>query len=192
MQPGRANCSPEAPLPLELRCQVTGNDNFEIQWHYSNSSSPPSQNKSTSTETVLDKAMFIITERELLRNSSSLNLISVLRLIDYETIAGYYWCTVNASQPTPNPSQAVNISVCPYFTGDTKVKDVKCVMKVDLFERTSNRCADYPASNDSNIVDIHLSPGMCMTDDNKPITTLILTRKEQHMQVNHLQQQIAT
>ena len=163
-QPGRANCHPEAPLPLELRCQVTGSDNnnFKIQWHHSNSS--PSSQSISSMQSVVDKAEFDIQEETF-----SFALFSKIRL-DYDEADGYYWCMVtNASHPTSNPSQVVNISTY-HFTGDTATTVTnKCITSIGLSEPTlSSRCANDPVSID--IVNVQLGSTE-MFETKVPVTT---------------------
>lgn len=144
-QPGKAiSCKPEGPLPLKLRCQVTGVDNFTIQWHHSNSSSPPSLENSTSIETLVDNLDNVQNE-ELPNAAYSLISVLTIRARDYDTVDGYYWCTVNASHPTPNPSQVLRISTCP-FIGDS-VEPTKCSTEVELSE-SKTRCASNNASID--------------------------------------------
>lgn len=157
-QPGKANCNPESLLPLQLSCQIQGNDNFTIQWHYcdSNSSFPPAQGTITSKETLINSTNYNIT-RQLL-NTSQPSLISVLSVltVEYNQATGYYWCTVNASDSTPNPSQVLNItSTCP-FNGDA-IMMPKCMTNIGLFETLGSnrfRCADHNMSID--IVDVQL------------------------------------
>ena len=126
-------------------------------------------------ETVLDSKAKVQIDEQVVSNSNPFSLASTLTLTDHESIAGYYWCTVNTSQsthPTPNPSQVLNISLCP-FTDYTVAEVGKCTMPVDLFERQSNRCADQLASIEIVPGNVQF-PGICMIDDdnNKPTTTL--------------------
>lgn len=140
-QPGKANCNPEDPLPLELRCQVTGNDNFTIRWHYSNN--PPSQDNSSSVNTVLESnEMLNVKAQEL----QPLNLVSVLTVnfTDFEMAAGYYWCTVKTDESTPNPSQVLHISICP-INGNAMMTN--CMTNISLFEDTT-RCANHDGNID--------------------------------------------
>ena len=171
-QPGKANCYPEAPLPLELRCQVTGNTNnyFTIQWHYSNSSSPPLQYNNSSVENVIhndSEAVLEIREDKL----GSIAVVSKLTL-DYNLAAGYYWCTVmNASDSTPNPSKVLNISTCP-FNGDTPASTnlAKCNPNISLFETPMIiTCADHNVSIDIENVQFG-STEMCADVDKDPDT----------------------
>ena len=150
-QPGKANCNPESPLPLQLNCHVLGNNNFTIQWHYSNS--PPAQDSVTSKGTIIDSTSIA---SQVLSPSV---LVSTLTL-EYNQAAGYYWCTVNASDSTPNPSQILNIitlssGTCP-FNGDAPMIP-KCMTNIALFEipgTNRSRCADHNVSID--IVDVQL------------------------------------
>ena len=95
------------------------------------------------------------------------SVISVLTLMDYNMADGYYWCTVNASDSTPNPSQVLNISTCP-FIGDEVL--TKCEGKIGLFETPiTTRCADHPVN--ITIVNEQLgSTELCATKI--PVTTL--------------------
>ena len=98
-------------------------------------------------ETVIrvdSKAVIDIREQKL----STFVLVSILTL-NYEMADGYYWCTVNASDPTPNPSQVVNISTYP-FTGETTENNLtKCNPNISLFETPMPpRCANDPVSID--------------------------------------------
>ena len=112
-QPGSGrtseSCSLSEAIPLELRCLVSGNADFTIQWHYS--PSLPAENNTTTTDTDIDNydqqfngALRI--QQELL-NGSGIHKISLLTLTGYDDkTAGYYWCSVNSSSNrTPNPSQ---------------------------------------------------------------------------------------
>ena len=168
-QPGKAKCNPEDPLPLELKCRVSGNDNFTIQWHYSNSSSPPSQDNSTSLKTVILETnnMFNVYIDELANDS----LVSVLtvRFTNFDMATGYYWCTVNANESTPNPSQVLHISICP---SNHDVAMAKCMTNVSLSE-LSPGCADHNIMKniDSMIEEVHLgciskTHGSTVTTDN--------------------------
>ena len=165
-QPGKANCRPEAPLPLELSCQVTGSDsnNFKIQWHHSNSSQPPSQSQSASfMETAIDVNSTSVLDIQ----EGMLGLFARISRITlaYDEADGYYWCMVtNASHPTSNPSQVVNISIYP-FTGDTATN--KCVSSIDLSELII-RCANDPVSID--IVNVQFGSTE-MFETKGPVTT---------------------
>ena len=168
-QPGKANCNPESSLPLELRCQVQGNDNFTIQWHYSNSSVPPTQDTITSMETVIIDS---IKETVL----TPWILLSILTL-EYNLAAGYYWCTVNASDSTPNPSQVLHIiSTCP-FNGDAAMTP-KCITNIGLFEAPAiSRCANHNVSID--VEDVQLgSTEMC--EMKSTVTTLDIKESTMH------------
>ena len=167
-QPGKASCNPETPLPLELRCQVmfTDNDSFTIQWHYSNSSSPPSVGNSTSLETVLENKIEsgIMIEIEYDTNSQ----LSVLRLTNYsETASGHYWCTVNTTQPTLNPSHVINVNIC-LFPGKTESEELNMcsTLQVDLFEDLAGmlRCADNETLSIGDIEKVQLG-SMCAIED---------------------------
>lgn len=98
--------------------------------------------------------MISITD-EVIQNSTQ---ASVLRLTNYnETVSGYYWCMVqSADHETPNPSQVININICP-FTGNIGQGD-ECKTQVDLFESPEpSRCADHPL-NIGKIVMVQLQP----------------------------------
>ena len=164
-------------MPLELTCQVSqtaDSDNFTIQWHYSSSSSPPSLDNNTSTDTILESKVHTVEiKNDTVTQNRIISRTSVLKLTNYtEMASGYYWCTVNpiSFNQTLNPSQVINVTICP-FTGD-KAGNVgeKCKMQVNLCETPMpDRCADHPAS--INITNVHFQ-GMCMNDDNKKSTTV--------------------
>ena len=141
------DCNLELPVPLELICQVdsTINDSFTIQWHYSDSSSPPSKNNSISMETILVRNNMI----EIYNTSPQ---VSMLRLTNYsnntEMASGHYWCTVQYQtlETLSNPSKVVNINICP-FTGNKAEEQGMdgCAVQVNLVVMT-NRCAEDAAS----------------------------------------------
>ena len=88
--------------------------------------------------------------------------------LNYEMAAGYYWCTViNAGYPTPNPSQVLNISTCP-FSGDTT--SLKCNgSHIRLSDTPStNRCANHNVSIDEENVLF----GTCDANNDKPSTDI--------------------
>lgn len=137
-QPGNVICNPEVTLPLNLTCQVSGNTNFKIQWHHSNSSSRPTKHSSTSIESVLpENATGIKTEKPNRSNSGEVSgtycLTSVLTLMDYDqAVAGYYWCTVNVNDSTlPNPSKVLYVSTCP-LNSDTWPKSCNSSIPLHL------------------------------------------------------------
>ena len=155
-QSAKATCTPVAPpdLCLELICQVNGsNNNFTIQWHYSSSSSPSSQDSISSVENVIGNDSETVLEIRQSKLSSS-GVISTLVLKYDIQAAGYYWCTVmNASYPTPNPSQVLNISTS-LFNGDatTSLNLVKCNGSKSLFDTPRTiRCANHNMSIDAQL-----------------------------------------
>ena len=121
------------------------------------------------SETVLE-----IRQRKL----GSFVVISTL-VLNYEIrAAGYYWCTVmNANYPTPNPSQVLNISTCPFNGDTTSLNLVKCNHRISLFDtpRTA-RCANYDVSIDTESMQL----GSCadVIDDKGSITTTTLHGSE--------------
>ena len=146
------DCNSEIPVPLELICQVYSNinsDNFTIRWHYSNSYSPPSEGNSTSMETVIVGSNNNMIEIKMQDNNTN-SQVSMLRLTNYgnstETASGYYWCTVQSAHETfSNPSQVVNIDICPFTGSKADWQSVMddCPMQVNLSENlTTNRCAE--------------------------------------------------
>ena len=142
-------------------------DNFTIQWHYSDSSSPPSVDNSTSMETILeDKTDTMI---EIMYNTNF--QLSVLRLTNYsETASGHYWCTVNTTDPgqaTLNPSHVININIC-LFPDKTENEEsnVCSTPQVDLYEDLAGmqRCADSDTLSIGAIEKVQLG-SMCAIED---------------------------
>ena len=163
---GKASCNPETPLPLELRCQVMSTDDFTIQWHYSNSSSPPSVYNSTSLETVLENKTESDIMIKIVYDTSS--QLSVLTLTNYsETASGHYWCTMNTTQPdqpTLNPSYVININIC-LFPDKTQSEELNMcsTSQVNLFEDLQ-RCADSETLSIGDIEKVQLG-SMCAIED---------------------------
>lgn len=169
------DCNLEIPVPLELICQVYSNvnsHNFTIRWHYSNSSSQPSPDNSTSMETVIPGSNDSMIEINVQDNNTNPK-VSILRLTNYgnstEMASGYYWCTVQSTLETlSNPSRVLNIDICP-FTGskaDWQLVEDDCPMQVNLFENlTTDRCADSSPAVD-NIQKVQLgSTELCAIKD---------------------------
>jgi hypothetical protein len=103
-------------------------------------------------------------------------VFSILTL-EYNLAAGYYWCTLNASDSTPNPSQILNISTCP-FNGDTATMP-KCMTNIGLFETPGmDRCADHNVSID--IMDVQLGSTELCEVKATTVTTFDITESISH------------
>ncbi len=134
------------------------------------------QDTVTSKENIIDSTNYINITAELLSQS----LVSILTL-EYNLAAGYYWCTLNASDSTPNPSQILHInSTCPFNNGDAAMMP-KCEGNIGLFETPglgTNRCADHNVSIDIN--DVQLGSTELCEMKATTVTTFDITESTSH------------